>query len=249
MPPWAAPVWLRVGESLVSTAVRTRGPASTAARIPAPPAPTITTSYRCCWITGRLSRDVRVEGHQHVGAQQTREPHRQQQQAVEPEPGGILAAVVVDDGAQPFGPVQRPQPQQRHVPDLPERGVPALRDIVEVDAVHAVLPHEHDEQVPKGQENQRDPGKPHEQPRELLEVGNAGAAPRGAGIVQAGGAGVEPRLDRGGLPAAGLKVGAAHRKSSIMWMPSTPAAGTIRSKKTTATIHSISRWWRGPSDQ
>jgi hypothetical protein len=31
--------------------VRTRGPASTAARIPAPPAPTITTSYRCCWIT------------------------------------------------------------------------------------------------------------------------------------------------------------------------------------------------------
>ncbi|WP_078728299.1 hypothetical protein [Mycobacterium tuberculosis] len=36
-----------MGYSLVSTAVRTRGPASTAARIPAPPAPTITTSYRC----------------------------------------------------------------------------------------------------------------------------------------------------------------------------------------------------------
>ena len=34
MPPCAAPVWLRVGYSLVSTAVRARGPASTAARMP-----------------------------------------------------------------------------------------------------------------------------------------------------------------------------------------------------------------------
>src|SRR6185369_11109098 len=79
IPPWAAPVWLRVGYSLVSTAVRTRGPASTAARIPAPPAPTITTSYRCCWIKARLSElsgDVRVEGDDHVGAQYQREPHR-----------------------------------------------------------------------------------------------------------------------------------------------------------------------------
>src|SRR6201997_2473773 len=242
MPPWAAPVWLRVGYSLVSTAVRTRGPASTAARIPAPPAPTITTSYRCCWITGRLSRDVRVERHQHVGAQQTRKPHRQQQQAVEPEPRGILAAVVVDDGAQPVGAVQLRQPQQRHVPDLPERRVPALGHIVEVDSVDAVLPHQHDEQVPEGQDHQRDAGKPHEQPRELLEVGDAGAPPRGAGIVQAGGAVVEALLDRRCLAAAELQVGAGHRKYSIMWMPSTTAAGTTSSRKTTPTIHSISRW-------
>src|ERR1700758_545914 len=58
MPPWAAPVWLRVGYSLVRTAVRTRGPASTAARMPAPPAPTITTSYRCSLITVAAADDA-----------------------------------------------------------------------------------------------------------------------------------------------------------------------------------------------
>src|SRR6201998_205767 len=242
MPPCAAPVWLRVGYSLVNTAVRTRGPASTAARIPAPPAPTITTSYRCCSITGRLSRDVRVEGHQHVSAEHQREPHRQQQKAVEPEPGGILAAVVVDDGAQPVATVQLRQPQQRHVPDLPERRVPALRHVVEVDAVDAVLPHQHDEQVPDRQQHERDAREPHEQPRELLEVGDAGAAPRGAGIVQAGGGVVEALPDRCDLAAAELEVGTAHRKCSIMWMPSPTATGTMTSRKTTPTIHNISRW-------
>ncbi len=44
MPPWAAPVWERVGYSFVMTAVFAFGPASIAARIPAPPAPTMTTS-------------------------------------------------------------------------------------------------------------------------------------------------------------------------------------------------------------
>ncbi|MEQ0575390.1 hypothetical protein ABLN97_15355 [Mycobacterium tuberculosis] len=47
MPPWAAPVWLRVGYSLVSTAVRTPRTRLDRGAIPAPPAPTITTSYRC----------------------------------------------------------------------------------------------------------------------------------------------------------------------------------------------------------
>src|SRR5262249_44877657 len=135
MPPCAAPVWLRVGYSLVSTAVRTRGPDSTAARIPAPPAPTITTSYRCCWITGRLSGlsgDIGVHRNDHIGAQPQRESHRQQQQAFEPEPGAVLAAVAVDDGAQAVAAVQLCQPQQRQVPELPERRGPALRDEVEV---------------------------------------------------------------------------------------------------------------------
>src|SRR5699024_4447011 len=50
MPPWAAPVCDRVGYSLVSTAVRARWPDSMAARMPAPPAPTMTTSYSCTCI-------------------------------------------------------------------------------------------------------------------------------------------------------------------------------------------------------
>ena len=45
IPPCAAPVCDRVGYSLVNTAVRAFFPDSIAARIPAPPAPTITTSY------------------------------------------------------------------------------------------------------------------------------------------------------------------------------------------------------------
>src|SRR5215211_1545835 len=49
IPPWAAPVWERVGYSLVITAVRARRELSSAARRPAPPAPTITTSKVCCW--------------------------------------------------------------------------------------------------------------------------------------------------------------------------------------------------------
>src|SRR4029453_14814318 len=58
MPPWAAPVWERVGYSLVMTAVRARLEASRAARRPAPPAPTITTSKVCCWVMGLLGLGV-----------------------------------------------------------------------------------------------------------------------------------------------------------------------------------------------
>ena len=59
----------------------------------------------------RSASDVGVEGHQHVGAEHQREAHRQQQQAVEPEPGAVLAAVVIDDGAQAVAAVQLRQPQ------------------------------------------------------------------------------------------------------------------------------------------
>ena len=45
MPPWAATVWLRVGNTLVTQAVfRPDEAMPSAARSPAPPAPTITTS-------------------------------------------------------------------------------------------------------------------------------------------------------------------------------------------------------------
>jgi hypothetical protein len=43
-PPCAAPVWDRVGYSFEMTAVRTCCDVSSAARMPAPPAPTITAS-------------------------------------------------------------------------------------------------------------------------------------------------------------------------------------------------------------
>ena len=44
MPPCAAPVCERVGYSFEMTAVFAPGPASIAARMPAPPAPTMTMS-------------------------------------------------------------------------------------------------------------------------------------------------------------------------------------------------------------
>ena len=45
MPPWAATVWLRVGNTLVKHAVRSpAAPIPSVARNPAPPAPTTTTS-------------------------------------------------------------------------------------------------------------------------------------------------------------------------------------------------------------
>src|SRR5215216_157702 len=60
IPPWAAPVWERVGYSLVITAVRARRELSSAARRPAPPAPTITTSKVCCWVIGDSSGSLGV---------------------------------------------------------------------------------------------------------------------------------------------------------------------------------------------
>ena len=45
MPPWAATVWLRVGNTFVTHAVeRPRAASPRVARSPAPPAPTTTTS-------------------------------------------------------------------------------------------------------------------------------------------------------------------------------------------------------------
>ena len=44
MPPWAAPEWERVAKTLVRMATRAFRPSSMAARRPARPAPTMTTS-------------------------------------------------------------------------------------------------------------------------------------------------------------------------------------------------------------
>src|SRR3954447_24902267 len=105
MPPWAAPVCDRVGYSLVSTAVRARWPDSMAARIPAPPAPTITTSYLWNCMVGGLRASVRghvrVEREDHHRADGQDQDHGRVQQDLQPEPRAVLAGVVVDDGAQP----------------------------------------------------------------------------------------------------------------------------------------------------
>src|SRR6476661_4575341 len=77
MPPCAAPVCDRVGYSFVSTAVRARLPDSMAARMPAPPAPTITTSYLWNCISARLlSAHVRIKSKDHQRADAKDQDHR-----------------------------------------------------------------------------------------------------------------------------------------------------------------------------
>src|SRR3954447_18540156 len=153
MPPCAAPVCDRVGYSLVRTAVRVRWPDSSAARMPAPPAPTMTTSY-LWWVTmavlsvpwqasvladgqGGVRVDARVEGEDHQRAQDDDDQRREVEQRLEEEPGARLRGVVVDDRAQPVGAVQLGEPQHQEVPDLPERVGPLAGDEAEVDLVDA----------------------------------------------------------------------------------------------------------------
>src|SRR4029453_971664 len=69
IPPWAAPVWDRVGYSLVITAVRARRELSSAPPRPAPPAPTITTSKVCCWVISGLLGGLGGEGEDRQGAE------------------------------------------------------------------------------------------------------------------------------------------------------------------------------------
>src|SRR4051812_50229549 len=102
MPPWAAPVWDRVGESLVRTAGRTGVEDSSAARMPAPPAPTMTTSYWCVCMVFRTfpvslrlalrqrrgGVDARVEREDDEGAQHEGEHGAEGQQRLQDEAGG-----------------------------------------------------------------------------------------------------------------------------------------------------------------
>src|SRR5205823_1456415 len=103
-----------------------------AARIPAPPAPTITTSY--LWnCMGKVSvasvrGHVRVEREDHHRADGQDQHHRDVEQDLQPEPRAVLAGVVVDDRAQPVAAVDLGEPQHREVPELPERRGPAAGD-------------------------------------------------------------------------------------------------------------------------
>jgi hypothetical protein len=53
---------------------------------------------------------------------------------------------------------------------LPEGAGPSTRHKSEVNALHPTIKNIHDEQVAKDQEDQDDPGYPHEQPAIELEV-------------------------------------------------------------------------------
>src|ERR1700719_2238848 len=125
--------------------------------------------------------------------------------------------------------------------------MPPHRDIVEVDPVHTVLPNQHHEQMPEREEHMADSGQPHEHPRVFLEVRHAGPPARRPRIVQAGGPVVAAQQHR--RRPAPAPFWRTHRKCSAMCAPNTINAGARTATKTTPTIHSISRWWRGPSDQ
>src|SRR5262245_21480385 len=120
-----------------------------AARMPAPPAPTMTVSY--LWIFMILAApclaDVRVEGEDHQRAQQDGEHRGGVQQALQPQSAGRALRVVVDDRAQAVGAVQHREPEHQEVPDLPERGRPATGHEGEADLGDAAVKDELDEQV------------------------------------------------------------------------------------------------------
>src|SRR5436190_7031210 len=100
--------------------------------MPAPPAPTMTTSYLCVCISalsfgipgfgvresscgahgeggGRV--EARVEGEDDQGAQHHHEQRARDEQTLEDPPGAVLLGVVVDDRADSVEPVQLGEPQ------------------------------------------------------------------------------------------------------------------------------------------
>src|SRR4051794_7305258 len=130
------------------TAVRTRVEDSRAARMPAPPAPTITTSY--WWVcigvdaflfleessgcaerreqVGRGARRARVEREDHERAEDDDDGERQVQEALEDEAQTVPLGVVVDDRADAVGAVDHREPEHEQVPDLPEGRRPLAGD-------------------------------------------------------------------------------------------------------------------------
>src|SRR5437588_12808070 len=115
-----------------------------AARMPAPPAPTMTVSY--LWICMVASApgllDVRVEGEDRQRAEENGEGGGGVQQPLQPDPGGVPLGVVVDDRTQPVGAVQHRQPQHCQVPQLPERIGPAAGHEGEADLADATVQYE-----------------------------------------------------------------------------------------------------------
>src|SRR5919106_1183338 len=235
MPPWAAPVWERVGYSLVMTAVRARRELSSAARRPAPPAPMITTSKVCCWVIGLLG-GLGGEGEDGEGAEGPGEADHGGVEALVEQAPGAAAGVVVDDHPQAVVAVEQGQGEHGEVVDAPERVGPAAGHEGEVDPVEAAVEHVHDREVAEHQQDQQDPGDAHEQPGVELEVAPAalGLAPVGRGR-----AGERGRGD----------VGAHGHSSSTTWAPMLITGGTARTTNSTVWTQSIWRWRATPWDQ
>jgi len=80
-----------------------------------------------------------------------------------------LLDVVVDDGAQTVTTVEKPQHQEPPVKELPPRIFPSLGDKTHRGVGDVVL-DVHDVHVDQRQEEEDDPGDPHEEPCPCLKV-------------------------------------------------------------------------------
>src|SRR5689334_18616643 len=116
--------------------------------MPAPPAPTMTTSYLCTCIAdslpgraeagevqGRAAGGARVEREDHQGPEHDDDDERRVEQGLQPEPGLVAVGVVVDDRPYAVGAVQHGEPEHEQVPDLPERARPLAGDEGEIHRV------------------------------------------------------------------------------------------------------------------
>src|SRR5699024_11894878 len=183
-----------------------------AARMPAPPAPTMTTSYSCTCIGVRTplaaSGGFAERGEEaRVGPGRARLEREDDQRAEHDDDGrcyvedelqlqagrGALR-VVEDDRADAVRAVQHREPQHREVPDLPERVRPLAGDEAEVELVHAVAQPQVDDEVSEDEDDQDDPGQAHEEPGAQLEAGALGLGPLVAGARSGDGGGTHQRI-------------------------------------------------------
>src|SRR5699024_8791896 len=119
-----------------------------AARMPAPPAPTMTTSYSCTCIGVRTplrasgaaergeearvgARGARLEREDDEGAQDDHDRGRRVEHHLQGQTGAGALGVVEDDRADAVGAVDHREPQHEEVPDLPERAGPLAGDEAE----------------------------------------------------------------------------------------------------------------------
>src|SRR6478672_5869232 len=217
--------------------------------MPAPPAPTMTTSYLCVCISavsfaflgrpwsscahgesrGRV--EARVEGEDDQRAEHHDEQCARHQQTLEDPPGAVLLGVVVDDRADAVEPVQLREPQHQQVPGLPERAAPLAGDEGEVDAVDALA-------------QQQDAAAPHEDPGPELEVAAALGDPAVAGLLGRDGVGAGVVVGLGG---------GAHGFPASQCVNTTVrcriAKGANSTTKPMATAQKSCRWYFGPLAQ
>src|SRR5690606_21527530 len=179
---------------------------------------------------GRAGR-ARVEREDDEGAEHDRDGEGRGQQGLEDDARRVALGIVVDDRAHTVRAMDHREPQHEQVPDLPADVGPLARDAREVDARGPGVDPEVDDQVPEHEHDEHDPRDAHEQPSGHLGVAARRAAVRARGPRGAG------HLDRGHH---------APPKTLPRWRGRKPA---MRITVTATTIHSMTRWWRGPLDQ